>query len=647
MTGKDVIGRARTGSGKTAAFGLPLLDRVPHGKNVRALVLAPTRELAKQVAVALEEMAEHLTVRVLTIYGGASYDPQLKALKKGVGIVVGTPGRVIDLMDRRALDLSGVEYFVLDEADEMLRMGFIEDVEKILDALPEQRQIALFSASMPGPIRKVANTYLTDPEHIQVEESALTVEHIDQQFIAAHYKDKQAALLRVLAADDSAGTLVFARTRVRCAEVAEYLIKNGVSAEALHGDLNQNSRERVLAKLRAGNVTVVVATDVAARGLDVDHLEHVINFDIPDNAETYTHRIGRTGRAGREGRATTFIEPRDRRRISNFARELGIKYTESQLPTDEEIIAGRRQRLLDRLQTQLESSRQSRYDEWALDILGSGEWSPEDLAASALGLLAKELGLDRDLPSVRGPKPADDGKFKQVNETEVVLTVGRREGVRPGDVVGAIANELNVSSRKIGRISLTAHRTFVGLPSDIAERLLNEYPTIQLRGIQAEVQPNEKDHMPVKKTLRARDERGSDHQQAPERKPRRSSRNDDRGSKRSPKADDRKPKRSTKTDWKSKWKNDDKWKTDAPAKTEAKHEEKPRKTQDDKSGVGGEAAQTEEGFNYIRRRDSKPRWKSKPASSKKGAKGKKSTKGKKRKSNKPSRKTRKNKGSKK
>jgi len=347
VSGRDVIGRARTGSGKTAAFGLPVLERVKAGgKSVKALLLCPTRELALQVTDALRSYAAQLPVRVVTLYGGASYGPQLKALSQGVSVVVGTPGRVLDHLERGTLDLTELELFVLDEADEMLRMGFIDDVEKLLAATPKGRQVALFSATMPPPIKRIAKMHLNEPLIVQVESEELTTAHIAQRGVLVPNRNKLEALQRVLSAEPRGATLVFARTRAGCAEAASYLAQRGLRVDALHGDLNQQARELVVTRLRANQLDVVVATDVAARGLDVEHLTHVVNLDLPNDPETYVHRIGRTGRAGRKGVAIAFVAPSERGRIRRFQDTLGVKIERMDVPSDADILAARRARLV-------------------------------------------------------------------------------------------------------------------------------------------------------------------------------------------------------------------------------------------------------------------------------------------------------------
>ena len=356
--GRDVIGRARTGSGKTAAFGLPLLERVAAGiaakggpapKSPRALILAPTRELALQVTDALRQLGEGLGLSLLTVYGGASYTPQLRGLQRGAAVVVGTPGRLIDLLERGALVLDAVEVVVLDEADEMLAMGFVEDARRLLDATPPDRQVALFSATMPPPIRAIAESTLRDPATVQVDGGRPVVDHIAQRWMAVPQQHKAEALWRLLRAEPSDATLVFVRTRVGCDEVVETLALHGVDALALHGDMAQSAREQVLGRLRDERVRVVVATDVAARGLDVDHLGHVVNFDLPDNAEVYTHRIGRTGRAGRAGRATTLVAGSQWQRFLAMASHVRADVDEVRPPDDATIALEQRRALVEEL----------------------------------------------------------------------------------------------------------------------------------------------------------------------------------------------------------------------------------------------------------------------------------------------------------
>ena len=485
--GRDVIGRARTGSGKTAAFGLPLLERVKDGeRGVQGLILAPTRELAVQVTEALRTFAKKLPVQIVTIYGGADYEPQLRALKKGVPVVVGTPGRTLDHIKRGTLDLSGVKLVVLDEADEMLRMGFIEEVDTILAETPNEKQVVLFSATMPPPIQKVANRHLNDPVMIQVESAALTTSHIEQRWVLAPLKHKLDALMRILAAEERGATLIFARTRKSCGELADALAKRGVSADALHGDLNQGARERVLARLRAKSIDIVVATDVAARGIDVEHITHVVNFDLPPDVEQYVHRIGRTGRAGRKGVALNLVKPGAKRQIKAFERMLNATIVEVQVPSDADIQA----RALDQLRRTL-SDHEPSHIATAL----ASELAATDRAsalAAAIDLLADARGLTlEDEPDDQPPEwqRAKKGPRRELtNIVELFFSVGRVHGVQAGVVVGALANEGDIPGAHIGRVTILPHKCFVEVEAEDAERFLRNHKMIVMRGNEVRVQ---------------------------------------------------------------------------------------------------------------------------------------------------------------
>ncbi|MBX3276247.1 MAG: DEAD/DEAH box helicase [Sandaracinaceae bacterium] len=480
LVGRDVIGRARTGSGKTAAFGLPLLERVKAGGGpIRALVLTPTRELALQVTDALRSFAKNLPVRLVTVYGGAAYGPQLRALEAGVPVVVGTPGRVLDLVDRGKLDLSALEMLVLDEADEMLRMGFFEDVQRVLEASPPTRQIALFSASMPEPIARVAEAHLREPIEVQVEREALTVHHIEQRALLVPERHKGEALTRLLAAEPIGAALVFARTRAGCAAAADDLAARGVPVDALHGDLNQAARERVLSRFRSGRLRVVVATDVAARGIDVEHVTHVINYDLPTDAEGYVHRIGRTGRAGRAGVAISLVTPAEVRRVRALERTLDTVIAKVEVPTDAEIAAAKRARLLDEVRAAA-SEAPAPALEAMLDALAI---DPRRAAAAALGLLARDRDVALDeTPDTRPPSWARRAApaHPSADEVELFLPIGRTRGVRPGDLVGALANELEVPGSSIGRVTIVAGASFVRVTPEVAERALGR--VLEIRG---------------------------------------------------------------------------------------------------------------------------------------------------------------------
>ena len=505
LDGRDVVGGARTGSGKTAAFGLPLLQRLgERTKGPRAIVLCPTRELALQVQGDLQIFAKPLGVRTLAVYGGAPYRPQFQALKAGVDVVVGTPGRVIDHLERGSLALDDVHMVVLDEADEMLRMGFLDAVERILRATAAERQTALFSATMPAPIRRLADKFLRDPVDVAVEDKALTVEHIEQAFVMAQRPDKPEILVRVIRAEGAEGVLVFTNTRRDCAEVTDALCARGIPAEALHGDLDQGARERVLGRFREGRVNVVVATDVAARGLDVDRVELVINYELPLDAESYVHRIGRTARAGREGVAISLVSSRERTRLTNLQRKLGRSVSESRAPTEADV---RKRELLEleadlvRAQGDADSARR-----WVAERVLAG-WDPAELAAAAVHAFAGTRGLSFDEPRQESRRPVrdqrDDRPFRDERgprddrparpprnggpTKDLFLPIGKHAGVRPSDLVGALTNEAGVPFDAIGRITIHERVTYVVLDAAHADRVVEEFPKLAIRGRESAV----------------------------------------------------------------------------------------------------------------------------------------------------------------
>jgi ATP-dependent RNA helicase DeaD len=520
LQGHDVIGRSRTGSGKTAAFALPALERIKDGaKGPRVLVLAPTRELAMQVTDAVRTFAKNLPIRVACIYGGASYTPQLRDLRSGAQFIVATPGRLMDHMERGSIDLSGIETLVLDEADEMLRMGFIEAVESILSATPPDRQVCLFSATMPAVIRRVASAHLNEPVEVQVESGGLTTDHIEQRWMMVPVRERLETLARLLDAEERGTTLVFARTRRDCGELAESLGRYGIVAEALHGALNQSARERVLQRMRARQIDIVVATDVAARGIDVEHITHVINVHLPTDVETYVHRIGRTGRAGRKGTAISFATHGERRRIQNYERALKVGITLCARPTKRDI-AIRRRGLLAR---RLEGARSGDLGDvttWLAGLTEQG-WTDVELAAAAVQLLSEVVGIDlgplpakEERPAYREPRAREprfasnqgprqgsqdrqgprhgsqdrprggdnNTNFDAVNEVQIILFTGAQYHVRPGDLVGAIANEFDIPGSSIGRVSIHDRKSFVGLPRAVADKALAQRDSLVVRG---------------------------------------------------------------------------------------------------------------------------------------------------------------------
>lgn len=394
LAGRDVAGKAQTGTGKTAAFALPILERLhPDGQEVQALILTPTRELAVQITDAIRDMSGDRHIRVLSVYGGQAIDRQIQRLKRGIDIVVGTPGRILDLLDRGCLKLDHLSSLVLDEADEMLSMGFIQDVERILEASPPERQTAFFSATMDDSIRRLIQKHLKDPVTVVIQQPKATPKRINQVvYMVPRGWSKMRALYPILELEDPESALIFVRTRRAAAELTSQLQSMGYSADEYHGDLNQSQRERLLNRLRQQQVRWIVATDIAARGLDIDHLTHVINYDLPDNVESYIHRIGRTGRAGREGTAISLIQPFDRRKLTQIERQVGQKLYIRSLPSRSQIEA----RHLEKLQTQvLETLKGERLASF-LPIVSqlSEEYEPHAIAAAAL-----QMAYDQTRPN--------------------------------------------------------------------------------------------------------------------------------------------------------------------------------------------------------------------------------------------------------
>jgi len=506
LLGRDLVGQAQTGTGKTAAFGLPLLERLDLSQRTpQVLVLTPTRELALQVAEAITSYAARLRgVKVLAIYGGADFRDQIQQLRRGVHIVVGTPGRVMDHMRQSTLDLSGLRSLVLDEADEMLRMGFIDDVEWVLEQLPTERQVVLFSATMPNEIRRISQKYLRDPAEITIRTKAADGRRIRQRYLMVNAPQKLEALERVLEAERSEGTIIFARTKAITLTVAESLEQHGYEVAVLNGDVPQNLRERTIERLRDGRVDVLVATDVAARGLDVERISLVINYDIPFDGEAYVHRIGRTGRAGRSGDAILFLTPRERRFLGGLERATGQPIEPMEVPSNATINQHRldlmRQRLTERLETPSGSD-----EERALmaEIL-QRVTQEQNCTGEALALAALQLSLrgkplllegqenwatprnprDRDRPrdgersrpgdrSPRGggTEPADGPPEAHMERFRI--EVGWRDRVKPGNIVGAIANEAGLNGRSIGRIRIFDTHSTVDLPRGMPDDVFN------------------------------------------------------------------------------------------------------------------------------------------------------------------------------
>ncbi|MBR9857986.1 MAG: DEAD/DEAH box helicase [Gammaproteobacteria bacterium] len=486
LSGQDVLGLAQTGTGKTAAFALPLLSTITGGNATpQVLVLAPTRELAIQVAESFEGYAKYRKdIRILSIYGGQAYDSQIRALKRGVDIVVGTPGRVMDHMRRGTLKLDNLKALVLDEADEMLRMGFIDDVEWILEQTPATRQIALFSATMPPAIQRVAQKYLKNPKEVRIENKTRTNSSIRQRYWFVRGMNKHEGLCRLVETEEMDAMLVFVRTRKDAEDLAEMMSREGHACEALHGDIPQKLREKVIERLKNGRLNILVATDVVARGLDVERISHVVNFDMPHDNESYVHRIGRTGRAGREGDAILFVTGREKRGLYNLERHTRQPIEEMQMPSADEINKIRAERFKSRLRVSVEADEKSLAP--FVEMIESLQADGMDSAQLAAGL-ARLLQGDRPLfmedrpqaarrPEVREsrergerterprtPRGGRDDVSGVVMETFRV-DVGRVHGVKPGHLVGAIANEADLESRFIGQIQIHDDFSTVDLP---------------------------------------------------------------------------------------------------------------------------------------------------------------------------------------
>ena len=518
LAGRDVIGLAQTGTGKTAAFALPILSRLDMSQTTpQALVLAPTRELALQVCEAFESYAAHLKgVRVLPVYGGQGYGVQLSALRRGVHVVVGTPGRIMDHLDKKTLDLSELKFLVLDEADEMLRMGFAEDVETILADTPDSKQVALFSATMPAQIRRISQQYLHDAEEITVKSKTTTSANTTQRYLVVSYPQKVDALTRILEVENFEAMIVFVRTKNETETLAEKLRARGYTAAAISGDVVQAQREKTVNQLKSGKLDILVATDVAARGLDVDRISHVVNFDLPIDTESYVHRIGRTGRAGRSGDAISFVTPRERRMLTAIERATRQPLTQMQLPTVEDVNATRLTRFDDAITEALEQTdRITRFR----DIIGhyvEHHDVPEADVAAALAVVAqgetplllsaeddRAARFDRDRDGDRGGRPFredGDGEGRERSERrprssgktliKYRLAVGRRHKVEPRQIVGALANEGGLQRDDFGAIDIRPDFSLVELPADLSDEVLRKLSGTRISGKLIELKPD-------------------------------------------------------------------------------------------------------------------------------------------------------------
>ncbi|GAA1475462.1 DEAD/DEAH box helicase [Corynebacterium felinum] len=523
LEGHDVLGLAQTGTGKTAAFALPILSRIDaKTRHPQALVLAPTRELALQVADSFQSFADHLgeNISVLPIYGGQAYGIQLSGLRRGAQIVVGTPGRIIDHLQKGSLDISALRFLVLDEADEMLNMGFQEDVERILEDTPDDKQVALFSATMPNSIRRISREYMNDPREIQVKSQTRTNTNITQRFLNVAHRNKLDALTRILEVTEFEAMIMFVRTKHETEELAEKLRARGFSAAAINGDIAQAQRERTVDQLKDGRLDILVATDVAARGLDVERISHVLNFDIPTDTESYVHRIGRTGRAGRSGEAILFVTPRERRFLRNIERATNAPLEEMNLPTVDEVNASRKEKFADSITASLEDSQVAIFRSLVKAYSEEHDVPLEDIAAALATqaragdeFLLKEMpaekrrdrdrgdrgrdrfdrddrrgGRDRfdrdDRRGDRGVRGERGNRFARSDKDMAVyrLAVGKRQHVRPGAIVGALANEGGLSNKDFGRITIAVDHTLVELPKDLPSSVFDNLRDTRISG---------------------------------------------------------------------------------------------------------------------------------------------------------------------
>jgi ATP-dependent RNA helicase DeaD len=533
LEGKDIIGQAQTGTGKTAAFALPLLSNLDlKQKDPQVLVLAPTRELAIQVAEAFQKYAKHLKgFHVLPVYGGQDYRGQIQALKRGVHVVVGTPGRVMDHMRRGTLKLDNLSALVLDEADEMLRMGFIDDVEWVLEQSPSDRQIALFSATMPQQVRRIATRHLNEPAQVTIKTKTTTVDTIRQRFWPVSGMHKLDALTRILEAEQFDAMLVFVRTKTSTVELSEKLAARGYDSAALNGDIPQNQRERTIQQLKKGKLDILVATDVAARGLDVERISHVINYDIPYDTEAYVHRIGRTGRAGRKGEAILFVAPRERRMLGAIEKATRQKITIMELPSTELINDKRIAKFQQRITDTLANENLELFTQLIEQYQQEHNVPANEVAAALARLLQGDTPLllqnkpqrkiDKSRDSGDKPPRRSQPRGKPVARTtrrdsppeegmeRFRLEVGLKHNVKPGNIVGAIANEAGVDSQYIGRINIFDDYSLVDLPEGMPKGAFNNLRKAWVGGQLLKISRFDKDAKPAGIAKRPKNKSGT------------------------------------------------------------------------------------------------------------------------------------------
>lgn len=487
LEGKDIVGQAQTGTGKTAAFGIPLLQRInPKNKHLQAIVLCPTRELAIQVSEEIRKLAKFMHgIKVLPVYGGQDIVKQIRSLKAGTQVIIGTPGRVMDHMRRKTVKFDHVNMIVLDEADEMLDMGFREDIETILKETPEERQTVLFSATMPKPIMDIAKTYQKDAEIIRVVKKELTVPKIEQYYYEVKKKNKSEILCRLLDIYDPKLSLVFCNTKRMVDELVEVLKGRGYFAEGLHGDLKQSQRDRVMNGFRNGKTDILVATDVAARGIDVDDVEAVFNYDVPQDDEYYVHRIGRTGRAGREGKAFTFVVGREMYKLRDIQRYCKTKIKLQPIPSLKDVTNTKAEKVLNRVHEIIQDDAHTKMLSLIEDRIDEEEYTSLDVAAA---LLKIAMGLDeqpKEEPQYEdyGDTGAEDGMVR------LFINIGKKNNIRPGDILGAVAGETGMPGRLVGTIDMYDKYTFVEVPRQYASDVIEAMKSAKIKGKNINVEP--------------------------------------------------------------------------------------------------------------------------------------------------------------
>lgn len=484
MEGSDVIGQAQTGTGKTAAFGIPIVEKVnPKLLVAQALILTPTRELAIQVSEEIAKIGKLKGVRTLPIYGGQPIDRQIRALRMGVQVVIGTPGRLLDHISRRTINLSRLQMVILDEADEMLDMGFVDDIESILKETPAERQTLLFSATMPDAIQRLARRYLKEPKWITVSKDELTVPLTEQYYYEIREKDRLEALCRVIDATELTQAIIFCRTKRGVDDLANSLQGRGYAAEGLHGDLSQPQRDRVMKKFRDGSAEILVATDVAARGIDVDNVSHVINLEVPQDPESYVHRIGRTGRAGRSGVAITFILPREYKQLRLIERTAKTHITRAELPTLADVAERQKEVIQDKLRMFITEGSLELYKNMLTELVE--EFDPIEIAAAAL-----KLNLDFGDEEIQGENALSFGNTgARAGMVRFFLNIGRQDNMGPREIIGFITDETGVSGNTVGNIKIYDRFSFVEVREEVAEKIFYCLQRTSLRGRRVSMEP--------------------------------------------------------------------------------------------------------------------------------------------------------------